>query len=469
MLNRFLSQHRLLRIPVASSTARFFGMSSQIPSSQENTREAAVIEEVVSSQHNPESSNNTQETTVHIGSKRHKESKHNHYGGQQLNKPKKYKINPSENEESLNNAEYFFEHGLRKVKPYFYRYQTYAKGRWLGRELIEVMRTEFQDRDAKYYENAIKAGLITVNGSTVTSKYILRNSDVLEHRIHRHEPPVADLPVKVVLDQDGILVVDKPSTANRLDRLTSGLMLIAKSVEKAREIESMMRQCVIHKQYVCKVKGEFPSGVTECHQPIKIACFKLTLSVVHSEGKPCSTVFERLQYDPQTNTSVVLAKPITGRTHQIRVHLQYLGHPIANDPLYHDTSIWGPTNGQGGVSEEVEKAVVAKFQQRADQEDELDLALAEDSAGLVEVENSQAGFCNVCRQPNKPDPPPEKRSMYLHAWKYQTADWSYETELPVWAKDAATAAAASAATTTAVVDDTTTLPNRNIESSAAAE
>ncbi|KAG0225722.1 hypothetical protein BGW42_004122 [Actinomortierella wolfii] len=422
MLNRFLSQHRLLRIPAASSTARFFGMSSQIPSSQENTREAAVIEEVVSSQHNPESSNNTQETTVHIGSKRHKESKHNHYGGQQLNKPKKYKINPSENEESLNNAEYFFEHGLRKVKPYFYRYQTYAKGRWLGRELIEVMRTEFQDRDAKYYVRSTQF-----------------------------------------------------SSANRLDRLTSGLMLIAKSVEKAREIESMMRQCVIHKQYVCKVKGEFPSGVTECHQPIKIACFKLTLSVVHPEGKPCSTVFERLQYDPQTNTSVVLAKPITGRTHQIRVHLQYLGHPIANDPLYHDTSIWGPTNGQGGVSEEVEKAVVAKFQQRADQEDELDLALAADSAGLIEVENSQAGFCNVCRQPNKPDPPPEKRSMYLHAWKYQTADWSYETELPVWAKDAATAVAAATTTTTttttttAVVDDTTTLPNRNIESSAAAE
>ncbi|KAF9968984.1 hypothetical protein BGZ73_008921 [Actinomortierella ambigua] len=451
-------------------------MSSQAPLSpnaQQSTQDMSASSDekaATASPLNLEPVDSSVESNVHTGSKRHKESKHNHYGGQQLNKKKKYKINPTENEESLKNAEYIFENGLRKVKPYFYRYQTYAKGRWLGRELIEIMNTEFRDRDSKYYEKAIKDGLIMINGATVTEDYIMRNSDVLEHSIHRHEPPVADLPVKVVLDHDGVLVVDKPSSipvhpsgryrhntilhilmkeqgykdlypANRLDRLTSGLMLIAKSVEKAREIENMMRQCEIHKQYICKVRGEFPSGVTECHEPIKIACFKLTLSVVHAEGKQCSTIFERLQYDEETNTSIVLAKPVTGRTHQIRVHLQFLGYPIANDPLYHNTSIWGPNNGRGGVSEEIEKSVVAKFNERVQQEDEFDLALAEDNAGLVEVENSQAGFCPVCQQPNKPDPPPEKRSMYLHAWKYQTKDWSYETDLPVWARGAAEVAA----------------------------
>ncbi|KAG0260382.1 hypothetical protein DFQ27_003574 [Actinomortierella ambigua] len=487
MLIRLLTHPRLLRIPAASTTTRFFSMSSQTLSeaiAQQDTQEVPAVNNtntttatVSPSKQDP--AGDSKETTVHVGSKRHKESKHNHYGGQQLNKKKKYKIDPTENEESLKNAEYFFENGLRKVRPYFYRYQTYAKGRWLGRELIEVMNTEFRDRDTKYYEKAIKDGLITINGNTVTGSYIMRNSDVLEHSIHRHEPPVADSAVKVVLDQDGVLVVDKPSSipvhpsgryrhntilhilmkeqgykflypANRLDRLTSGLMLIAKSVEKARDIETMMRQCEIHKQYICKVRGEFPSGVTECHESIKVACFKLTLSVVHPEGKQCSTIFERLQYDKETNTSIVLAKPITGRTHQIRVHLQFLGHPIANDPLYHNTSIWGPTNGQGGVSAEMEKAVVAKFNERVDQEDEFDLALAEDSVGLVEVENSQAGFCAICRQPNKPDPAPEKRGMYLHAWKYRTKDWSYETTLPAWASGAAKDAAAATLSTLSV-------------------
>jgi hypothetical protein len=56
-----------------------------------------------------------------------------------------------------------------------------------------------------------------------------------------------------------------------------------------------------------------------------------------------------MSYDALSNTSVIHCKPITGRTHQIRVHLQFLGHPIANDPIYQNTSAWGPELGKGGV------------------------------------------------------------------------------------------------------------------------
>jgi len=71
--------------------------------------------------------------------------------------------------------------------------------------------------------------------------------------------------------------------------------------------------------------------------------------MVHPEGKPAKTVFRRQHYDRRTKTSVLHCRPLTGRSHQIRVHLQYLGHPIANDPVYSETKIWGPNLGKGGI------------------------------------------------------------------------------------------------------------------------
>ncbi|KAF9180178.1 hypothetical protein BGZ51_006405 [Haplosporangium sp. Z 767] len=411
----------------------------------------------------------TVSSVIHQGSKRHKESKHGHYGGQQQNKKQKKRVDLVKPEDDLKDAQYYYDNDLRKIKPYFFKYQTYAKGRWLGRTLIEVFDTEFRDRDHAFYERAIRDGRIRINGATVTQDYIIKNSDVVAHDIHRHEPPVANLPVRVVRQDDGVIIVDKPSSipvhpsgryrhntvlhilmkeqgfkdlfpVNRLDRLTSGLMIIALSVKRAREFELMMQRCEIKKEYVCKVKGQFPDGVTECHQPIHVACFKLTLNTVHPDGKACSTIFERMRYDPETDTSIVLARPITGRTHQIRVHLQWLGHPITNDPLYHNQDIWGKLNGQGGITEEVEKELVRKLLEKGEMDDEFDRALATANVGLVHIDSTpnhpQPEFCNVCGLPSREDPEPEKRIMYLHAWKYQAKDWSFETELPAWAKEA---------------------------------
>ncbi|KAG0307088.1 hypothetical protein BGZ98_001083 [Dissophora globulifera] len=402
------------------------------------------------------------------GSKRHKESKHGHYGGAQPVKKQKKRLDLVDTEEDLKIAEFYIENDLRKIKPYFFKYQTFAKGRWLGRKIIDVFNTEFRDRDNVFYERAIRDGRIKVNGETVSKDYIIKNSDIVAHDIHRHEPPVADLPVRIVKKDDGVIIVDKPSSipvhpsgryrhntvlhilmkeqgyrdlfpVNRLDRLTSGLMIMALSVERAREFELMMQRCEIKKEYVCKVIGQFPSGITECHQPIHVASFKLTLNTVHPDGKACSTIFERLRYDPESNTSIVHARPVTGRTHQIRVHLQWLGHPITNDPLYHDQEIWGGLNGRGGITEEAEKDVVNKLIERGTMEDEFDHALAASNVDLVQIESTpghpQPEFCKICGLASRADPEPEKRIMYLHAWRYQAKEWSFETELPDWAKD----------------------------------
>ncbi|KAG0310463.1 hypothetical protein BGZ99_000372, partial [Dissophora globulifera] len=400
------------------------------------------------------------------GSKRLKESKLSHYGSDQP------RLDLVDTEEDLKNTEYYVENDLRKIKPCFFKYQTFAKGRWLGRK-----------------ERAIKDGRVKINGETVSKDYIIKNSDIVAHDIHRHEPPVANLPIKVVKKDDGVIIIDKPSSipvhpsgryrhntvlhilmkdhgykdlypVNRLDRLTSGLMIMALSVERARKFELMMQRCEIKKEYVCKVTGRFPSGTTECHQPIHVASFKLTLNTVHPDGKACSTFFECLRYDLESDTSIVHARPITGRTHQIRVHLQWLGYPITNDPLYHDQEIWGGLNGQGGITEEAEKDAVRKLVERGTMEDEFDFASAASNADFVQMEStpghsSQPEFCRICDLPSRADPEPEKRIMYLHAWRYQAKDWLFETELPDWAKESMLPGTETTATCTTGKPETT--------------
>lgn len=97
---------------------------------------------------------------------------------------------------------------------------------------------------------------------------------------------------------------------------------------------------------MCRVEGEFPQGELVCEQPILVVSFKIGLCRVDPKGKECRTVFQRLSFNGKT--SVVRCFPLTGRTHQIRVHLQYLGFPILNDPIY-GSSAWGPNRGKGGL------------------------------------------------------------------------------------------------------------------------
>ena len=94
------------------------------------------------------------------------------------------------------------------------------------------------------------------------------------------------------------------------------------------------------------MEGEFPEDEVVCEEPILVVSFKIGLCRVDPKGKECRTVFQRLGFNGRT--SVVRCLPLTGRTHQIRVHLQYLGFPILNDPIY-GSSAWGPNRGKGGV------------------------------------------------------------------------------------------------------------------------
>ncbi|KAJ3553478.1 hypothetical protein NM688_g3593 [Phlebia brevispora] len=269
--------------------------------------------------------------------------------------------------------------GLKKSPPYWYSYTSMAKGRWLGRELLEIVSTEsaIAPWNTIY---ALESGVTTVNGKIAKPETIIKNGDRIENVVHRHEPPVASTPVKIILEdkEREFIVIDKPGsipvhpagryfkhslteilktefgykkicTVNRLDRLTSGLMIIPTSPARAHQLTTEFMAGTIRKEYVARCKGEFPAEEVICEEPLLTIDRQMGLNIVHPEGKSAKTIFQRLHYDASTDSSVVLCKPMTGRSHQIRVHLQYLGHPIANDTIYSEERIWGENLGKGGI------------------------------------------------------------------------------------------------------------------------
>lgn len=121
---------------------------------------------------------------------------------------------------------------------------------------------------------------------------------------------------------------------HRLDRETSGCLLIAKKSSALKEVHRLLLERQVEKRYLLLVAGhcEFEEQVVDV--PLKKNILKSGERIVipDSEGKPAKTVFRRLKYiDDMT---LLEAKPITGRTHQIRVHARYLGFPIMGDGKY---------------------------------------------------------------------------------------------------------------------------------------
>ncbi|KZT55711.1 pseudouridine synthase [Calocera cornea HHB12733] len=270
---------------------------------------------------------------------------------------------------------------LRYVRPYWHAFSTMAKGRWWNREILELISTEFRDRSVEYYRFALAAGVTTINGRRAQPGDVVRNGDRIQNVVHRHEPPVTGR-VQVVSGQkelDNQLVVvmkpgsvpvhaagryfrnslveilktdfgmDKVYTVNRLDRLTSGLMLVATTPQRASELCKQFAENRVKKEYLARVAGEFPEEEVTISEPMLTIDRQMGLVIVHPSGKPSLTIFKRLFYDRRSHTSVLHCQPRTGRTHQIRVHLQYLGFPIANDPIYRADNVWGSNGGKGGI------------------------------------------------------------------------------------------------------------------------
>ena len=338
---------------------------------------------------------------------------------------------------------------------------------------------------------------MVLNGKPTSIHSIVKNGDVISHTLHRHEPPVTAQPIGIVHEDDDMIVINKPAglpvhpagrynynsiveimraerghqwnplPCNRLDRLTSGIMFIGKHGKAAERIAVQIKEHTVKKEYIARVIGEFPEGDIVCDQPIMQVSPKLGLNRARASGKSAKTVFKRLAYYPapvasnpvtspaqktpltysndkgqpwkaKTGYSIVRCLPLTGRTHQLRVHLQYLSHPIANDPIYSNQRVFGPTLGAFDSSSSSDETIIEALS-RMGKEDVAEAMAYHDE--MMEEYNKQKAekmtgeLCEICRTPLYSDPGIHELGIYLHAVKYADSGgkWSYETELPGWA------------------------------------
>ena len=351
---------------------------------------------------------------------------------------------------------------LRRVLPYYFTFRTFCKARWRNKRLIDIFSTEFRNQDPDYYRRMIVEGKVFVNHKVATLDTVLQEGDLITHEVHRHEPPVTSQKIEIVYEDDDIVVIDKPCSipvhptgryrfntvtkilerdfgyvklrpCNRLDKQTSGLMFLAKTSRGADRIGDQLKVREVHKEYIARVVGEFPVEEIVVEKPIRSIEPRVSLSAVcsmdDSGAKHAKTVFRRISYDGQT--SVVKCTPLTGRSHQIRVHLQWLGHPIANDPIYSNIEVWGPNLGRGKHTDFTE--IIRKL-------DEIGRSKVACSWYFQRSpgETFNGEHCPTCGTKLYTDPGPNNLQLWLHCYRYESLGsssehWSYKTSFPEWA------------------------------------
>ena len=149
--------------------------------------------------------------------------------------------------------------------------------------------------------------------------------DCLSSRVQHHFP--------------GALIV------HRLDMATSGLLLMARNASMQRALGRLFELRDIHKRYVAIVQGDIRRAAMQhplpanewqlIDLPIAVDWPNRPLRTIdHATGKPSQTHWRFIEFDAATDSSRIELAPLTGRSHQLRVHLQALGHPILGDALY---------------------------------------------------------------------------------------------------------------------------------------
>lgn len=244
-------------------------------------------------------------------------------------------------------------------------------------------------------QNAIKSGKVLVNTQIKKPSYVLKEGDnvefenLIEEKSLNIEPE--DIPLEVVWEDENMAVVNKPSgmlthptpletsgtlvnallykygvdglsdlngefrrgIVHRLDRNTSGLLMIAKNNKAHEYLANLIKNHDMTKKYHAVLKGDYPLDEDVINEPIgrhKTQPHKMTVT---PDGKPSTTILKVIErFKEATYVELTL---VTGRTHQIRVHASFRHYPVFNDTLY------GAGQGKIKTQEQVLQSFYLKF------------------------------------------------------------------------------------------------------------
>jgi len=218
-------------------------------------------------------------------------------------------------------------------------------------------------------QRCIDAGRVLVDGAVVAKRHRLRAGEMIEvtpmpRRESSLEPQ--DMDLRIVFEDDHMIVVDKPAgvvthpsrghdtgtlvhgllglgaaggedaerpgIVHRLDRDTSGLIVVARTPRAHRRLQAMLRDREVDRRYVALVHGEFPPALAVDRPIGRDRRNRVRMSTNTDRPREARTRFRRLE--ALGAHSLVEARLDTGRTHQIRVHLEAAGFPVVGDPVY---------------------------------------------------------------------------------------------------------------------------------------
>ncbi|MFZ5660185.1 MAG: 23S rRNA pseudouridine(955/2504/2580) synthase RluC [Pseudomonadota bacterium] len=244
-----------------------------------------------------------------------------------------------------------------------------------GQRIDNFLMRTFKNVPKSHVYKMLRGGEVRVNKGRIKATYRLAAGDVVRLPPVRQEPAPAggpgrapvrrDLEDAILYEDPALLVINKPAglavhggsglsyglieslraarpeapfleLVHRLDRDTSGCLIVAKKRSALRSLHEQLRLGQMDKHYLVLVRGAWRGGARQVSTPLRKSVLRSgeRMVQVDASGKEAATRFVPLRAFPQA--SLLRAELDTGRTHQIRVHLQSIGHPVAGDDKYGD-------------------------------------------------------------------------------------------------------------------------------------
>ena len=250
--------------------------------------------------------------------------------------------------------------------PYDNRRPVNVPERFSGRTLIEFLSEWHPQIDREIWQQKILDGhLLRVRKKSeerVSADVIVREGERFEHLIPATVEPPVNADIDVLYEDDCLVIVNKPAPlpmhpcgrfnrnslqyilnevyrdyylrpAHRLDASTSGVTVFCQTRDVARFVQPQFANRQVKKVYVARVVGQSDDDEFSCLAPISAEPGEDGLRVIRDDGQSAETNFTTLERFAD-GTSLVEARPVTGRTNQIRAHLWHLGLPVCGDPIY---------------------------------------------------------------------------------------------------------------------------------------